>query len=125
VERAKTAWDEVGASVTDLGQKLKQHLSQAASDAEATGERSDTAARDAVRDAFQKLGVAFEDTVSAISKASKDPEIAEDVRRVGHSVLHAFQSTFEDVSDEVRQAFGRRRGTSGGSADPTPPTPDV
>ena len=53
--------------------------------------------------------MAFEDAVATISKASKDPGIAEDVRNIGHSVLHAFQSTFEDVSEDVRQAFKKSR----------------
>ena len=112
MERAKAAWDEVGTSFTDLGQKLKQHYANAAAESEAGAERSDAAARDAVHDALQKLGTAFEDVVSAISQASKDPGISEDVRKVGHSVLHAFQSTFEDVSDDVRHAFGRGRSPS-------------
>jgi hypothetical protein len=109
MERAKAAWDEVGTSFTDLGQKLKQHFAQASANSETGAEHSDEAARDALRDAFHKLGVAVEDAVAAISHASKDPAIAEDVRKAGHSVLHAFQSTFEDVSDDVRQAFGRGR----------------
>jgi hypothetical protein len=109
VEKSKAAWDDVGSSFTALGQKLKEHYAAAASEKESGAERSDTAARDALRDAFQKLGVAFEDAVATISKASKDPGIAEDVRSIGHSVLHAFQSTFEDVSEDVRQAFKKSR----------------
>jgi hypothetical protein len=39
--------------------------------------------------------------------AAKDPAITEDVRKVGQSVMHAFQSTFEDVSDDLRGVFNR------------------
>jgi hypothetical protein len=106
VERAKAAWDEVGSSFTGLGVKLKEHFAQAAND-EGGGERSDAAAREALRDALHKLGAAFEDAVAAISAASKDQAITDDVRKLGQSVVHAFQSTFEDVGDDLRQAFGR------------------
>lgn len=113
---SKEAWEEVGSGFAGLGQKLKEHFAQATAhetgtgtDADATTERSDKAAQDALRDALHKLGTAFEDAFTALSSASKDKAIADDVRKVGQSMINAMQSTFGDVSDDLRQAFSRTR----------------
>ena len=114
---SKEAWEEVGSGFAGLGQKLKEHFAQATShegaeagSAEAgDAAKSDDAAKDALRDALQKLGSAFEDAFAAMSSASKDKAIAEDVRKVGQSMIHAVQSTFGDVSDDLRNAFSRPR----------------
>ena len=109
---SKEAWEEVGSGFAGLGLKLKEHFAQATSHegAEAgTAERSDDAAKDALRDALHKLGSAFEDAFAAMSNASKDKAIAEDVRKVGQSMIHAVQSTFGEVSDDLRNAFSRSR----------------
>ena len=108
MQEAKAAWEEVGSLFSALGLKMKEHFAQAASTAGENGpERSDTAARDAMREAVRKLGAALDDAVEAVSGAAKDPAITEDLRKVGQSVMHAFQSTFSDVSDDLRNAFGR------------------
>lgn len=108
MEEAKAAWEEVGSLFSGLGLKLKEHFAQATSrETESGAERSDTAARDAMREALRKLGTALDDAVDAVSVAAKDPAITEDVRKVGQSVMHAFQSTFEDVSDDLRGVFNR------------------
>ena len=109
---SKEAWDEVGSGFAGLGLKLKEHFAQATTheaDDAAGAERSDEAARDALRDALHKLGSAFEDAFAALSNASKDKAIADDVRKVGQSMVHAVQSTFGEVSDDLRQAFTRSR----------------
>ena len=113
MEESKAAWEEVGSLFSGLGLKLKEHFAQAASNEdaqEAGAARSDAAAADAMREAMRKLGAALDDAVEAISGAAKDPAITEDVRKVGQSVVHAFQTTFADVSDDVRHAFSRTRG---------------
>ena len=108
MQEAKAAWEEVGSLFSSLGLKMKEHFAQAASNANGDDvERSDAAAREAMRDAVRKLGAALDDAVEAVSGAAKDPAIADDLRKVGQSVMHAFQSTFSDVSDDLRQAFGR------------------
>lgn len=108
MQEAKAAWEEVGSLFSSLGLKLKEHFAQAASNADDNGtERSDAAARDAMRDALRKLGTALDDAVEAVSGAAKDPAITDDLRKVGQSVMHAFHSTFADVSDDLRHAFGR------------------
>ena len=108
MQEAKAAWEEVGSLFSSLGLKLKEHFAQAASTANADGaERSDAAAREAMRDAVRKLGAALDDAMEAVSGAAKDPAITDDLRKVGQSVMHAFQSTFSDVSDDLRHAFGR------------------
>ena len=112
MEESKAAWEEVGSLFSGLGLKLKEHFAQAASSTsapDAGAARSDAAAADAMRDALRKLGVALDDAVEAISGAAKDPAITEDVRKVSQSMVHAFQTTFADVSDDVRHAFGRMR----------------
>jgi len=110
MQEAKAAWEEVGSQFSALGLKLKEHFAQAASGATDNGvERSDTAARDALRDAVRKLGSALDDAMDAVSGAAKDPAITEDLRKVGHSMMNAFQSTFSDVSDDLRHAFSRGR----------------
>ncbi len=109
---SKEAWEEVSSGFAGLGLKLKEHFAQATSHeaAEAgTAERTDDAAKDALRDALHKLGAAFEDAFAAMSNASKDKAIAEDVRKVGQSMIHAVQSTFGEVSDDLRNAFSRSR----------------
>jgi hypothetical protein len=112
MEESKAAWDEVGSLLSGLGLKLKEHFAQAASSGapDGGGERSDAAAKDAMREAMRKLGAAIDDAVEAVSGAAKDPAITDDVRKVGQSVMHAFQSTFSDVSDDLRHAFSRTRG---------------
>ena len=108
MQEAKAAWEEVGSLFSSLGLKLKEHFAQAASNVNPDGvERSDAAAREAMRDAVRKLGAALDDAVEAISGAAKDPAITDDLRKVGQSVMHAFQSTFSDVSDDLRHAFSR------------------
>ena len=109
MQEAKAAWEEVGSQFSSLGLKLKEHFAKAASSEATVGERSDTAARDAMRDAMRKLGAALDDAVEAVSGAAKDPAITEDLRHVGQSVMNAFQSTFADVSDDLRHAFSRSR----------------
>ena len=110
MQEAKAAWEEVGSQFSSLGLKLKQHFAQAASaETDNGGERSDAAARDAMRDALRKLSAALDDAVEAVSGAAKDPAITDDLRKVGQSVMNAFQSTFSDVGDDLRQAFNRSR----------------
>jgi hypothetical protein len=112
VMSSKEAWEEVSSGFAGLGLKLKEHFAQATSHEGAetgSAERSDEAAKDALRDALQKLGSAFEDAFAAMSSASKDKAIAEDVRKVGQSMIHAVQSTFGEVSDDLRNAFSRSR----------------
>lgn len=109
---SKEAWEEVGSGFAGLGLKLKEHFAQATSHegAEAgSAERSDEAAKDALREALHKLGSAFEDAFAALSNASKDKAIADDVRKVGQSMVNAVQSTFGEVSDDLRNAFTRSR----------------
>ena len=111
---SKEAWEEVGSGFSGLGLKLKEHFAQATAHEGAgtepgTAERFDDAAKDALRDALHKLGSAFEDAFAAMSNASKDKAIAEDVRKVGQSMIHAVQSTFGEVSDDLRNAFSRSR----------------
>jgi hypothetical protein len=110
--KSKDAWEEVSSGFSSLGLKLKEHFAQAAtheSEEGAGATRSDEAANDAVREALQKLGSAFEDTFAAISNASKDPAITDDLRKVGQSMIHAFQATFDDVSGEVRNVLNRNK----------------
>jgi hypothetical protein len=110
MQDAKAAWEEVGSLFSALGLKLKEHFAQAASGTTDNGvERSDAAARDAMREAVHKLGAALDDAMDAVSGAAKDPAITEDLRKVGHSMMNAFQSTFADVSEDLRQAFSRGR----------------
>ena len=111
MEETKAAWEEVGSLLSGLGLKLKEHFAQSASSGSENGEseRSDAAASDAMREAMRKLGAALDDAVDAVSNAAKDPAITDDVRKVGQSVMHAFQSTFADVGDDLRNAFGRTR----------------
>ncbi len=112
MQEAKAAWEEVGSLFSSLGLKLKEHFAQAASSGNegGGGERSDAAATDAMRDAIRKLGAGLDDAVEAVSGAAKDPAISDDVRKVGQSVVQAFQTTFADVSDDLRHAFSRTRG---------------
>lgn len=107
MQEAKAAWEEVGSLFSSLGVKLKEHFAQAASNANEGVERSDAAAREAMRDAVRKLGAALDDAMEAVSGAAKDPAITDDLRKVGQTMMHAFQSTFSDVSDDLRHAFGR------------------
>ena len=107
MEEAKAAWEEVGSQFAGLGVKLKEHFARG--DDDDSTERSGAVAKDAMRDALRKLGAALEDAAEAVSDAAKDPAITDDVRKVAQSVVHAFQSTFADVSDDLRHAFSRVR----------------
>ena len=109
MEDAKAAWEDVGSRFSALGLKLKDHFAQAASSSDEDEAPSDAAARDAMREAIHKLGTALDDAVNAVSRAAKDPAVTDDLRQAGRSVVHAFQSTFADVSDDLRHAFGRDR----------------
>jgi hypothetical protein len=116
MDDAKAAWEDVGSRFSALGLKLKDHFADAASTNDNDTARSDAAARDAMKVAISKLGAALDDAMNAVSSAAKDPAITDDLRKVGQSVIHAFQSTFADVSDDLRHAFGRGRTDDSGDA---------
>lgn len=102
---AKSAWNDAGDRLQNLGASLKQHYAaQRGDDAGQTKEQ--------VSDAFKKVGDALQGAFDALGAAAKDPAVKEDVRQTGKSVADALGQTFTSLSDEVRKAFDARKGES-------------
>jgi hypothetical protein len=80
-----------------------------------TGEAT-SGGNDAVHDALRKLGDALDAVVDAVTSAVKDPAVKSDVKDMGGALTTAFSRSFAEVSEDLRKAFNRARGSD------TPPT---
>jgi hypothetical protein len=108
----KSAWNDAGDQLQNLGASLKQHYAQQrGEDAGQTKEQ--------VGDAFKKVGEALQGAFDALGAAAKDPAVKADVKQTGKSVADALTVTFTELSDDVRKAFDKRKGEPGDDATPT------
>ncbi len=106
----RSTWNETGEHLSALGASLKTHYQQQrGSDGEQT--------RAELNDAVRKLTSAVQDAFEAVGAAAKDPEVKDEVKKVGQSVQQALGATFSEVSEELRKTFNQRKGeASAGSA---------
>jgi ElaB/YqjD/DUF883 family membrane-anchored ribosome-binding protein len=105
----RAEWNEVGERFVGIRSKLEKHFAQRARGEGAGGpdEPPEPGAADELRDALRSLGDALESTMQALGAAARDPEVTEDVKRAGQSLVNALNATFSDVGDDIRQAFRR------------------
>ena|SRR5664279_729329 len=100
---AKSAWNDAGERLTELGQKLKTHYEQQHG---TEGEQT----KEELADAAKRLGGAVQDAFEAIGKAAKDKSVQADVKQVGQSVYDALGATFGQVSEELKRSFAQTKG---------------
>ena len=100
---ARSAWNDAGERLTELGQKLKTHYEQQHG---TEGEQT----REDLADAAKRLGGAVQDAFEAIGKAAKDKSVQADVKQVGQSVYDALGATFGQVSEELKRSFAQTKG---------------
>jgi hypothetical protein len=113
---ARSAWNETGDKINDLGRKLKVHYDTQHG---AEGEQS----REELKDAARRLGSAVQDAFEAIGAAARDKAVQDDVKRVGQSLAEALTATLGQAATEVRRAVSERKGqASAAPAEPAAPT---
>jgi hypothetical protein len=100
---ARSAWNDAGERLTELGQKLKSHYEQQHG---TDGEQG----RDELAAAAKRLGGAVQDAFEAIGKAAKDHAVQADVKQVGQSVYEALGATFGQVSEELKRSLTQSKG---------------
>jgi hypothetical protein len=109
----RSAWNETGDKLTELGRKLKVHY-----DTQHGGEADSQQTRDELTDAARKLGSAVQDAFEAIGAAARDRAVQDDVKHVGQSLAEALGATLGQAADELRRAFSERKG-AGAATDTT------
>ena len=106
---ARSAWNDAGERLTELGQKLKTHYEQQhGSDGPQT--------REELAEAAKRLGGAVQDAFEAIGTAAKDRSVQAEVKQVGQSVYDALSATFGQVSEELRRSFTATKGEAAAAA---------
>jgi hypothetical protein len=100
---AKSAWNDAGERLTELGQKLKTHYEQQHG---TEGEQS----KEELANAAKRLGGAVQDAFEAIGNAAKDKSVQAEVKQVGQSVYDALGATFGQVSEELKRSFAQTKG---------------
>jgi hypothetical protein len=95
----KAQWAETGDALSGLALKLKLHFKQAYQ-----GQPQED-----LKDALGKLGKAVEDTFDALRNAVADEAVKADVKTVASSLSNALSATFEEVGQELRDAFQSKR----------------
>jgi hypothetical protein len=117
---ARSAWNDAGERLGELGQKLKSHYAE--QHTETTGPSKEELAA-----AAKRVGSAVQDAFEALGTAAKDKSVQADVKQVGQSVFEALGATFGQISEEVRRAFAERKGEAVydrvPDAAPEPPAP--
>jgi len=124
---ARSAWNDAGERLGELGQKLKSHYAE--QHTETSGPSKEELAA-----AAKRVGGAVQDAFEALGSAAKDKSVQADVKQVGQSVYEALGATFGQISEEVRRAFAERKGeavydrvpeatTPEPAAPPAPPAP--
>jgi len=89
-------WANLSERLEALALKLKLHLEQ-------------TGATEGMPQALDELRERMEDAFTAAGNAVKDDAVRADVREVGRLLADAVSMSLAKVSDEVRDAFERRR----------------
>jgi len=89
-------WATLSERLQALALKLKLHLEQ-------------TGSTEGMPQALGELRERMEDAFTAAGNAVKDDAVRADVREVGRLLADAVSMSLAKVSDEVREAFERRR----------------
>ncbi len=99
----RSAWDETGERLSSLGSSLRTHYErQRGSEGAQTKQELEAA--------IKQLGSAVRDAFDAVGAAAKDPEVRDDVKKVGQSLSDALGATFGEVSQDLRRTFAQRKG---------------
>lgn len=104
MSETKRLWDEVADNFQGLALKLKMHYQENASE-------KDRAEMDA---ALRNLGETVQQGVRSIKDAARDPAVKDDASRLAASLGDALSQTFEQVSDQAKTAWTRRKAGGGG-----------
>lgn len=92
----RSAWQDAGEQLGDLGQRLRAHYQE---------HRAEEGSGPEVREAVKRLAEAVQEAFEAVGSAAKNPEVREDVKQVGQSLSDALGVTFAEVSEDLRRAF--------------------
>src|SRR5664280_2339883 len=100
---ARSAWNDAGQRLTELGQKLKTHYEQ-----QHGTEGPQT--REELAEAAKRVGGAVQDAFEAIGAAAKDKSVQAEVKQVGQSLYDALGVTFGQVSEDLRRSLSLSKG---------------
>lgn len=102
MSEAKEAWDRVGDSFGDLGRTLKAHYDRTKDSGEVKAER------EAIERALDAMREAATRATDAVNHAVKDQEVRDGANKAVSSLADALGKSFGEVSQQVRDALGRR-----------------
>jgi hypothetical protein len=102
MSEAKEAWDRVGDSFGELGRSLKTHYDRTKDSTEAKAER------EAIERAVEAVREAASRAVDTVNHAVKDQEVRDGANKAVGSLADALGKSFAEVSQQVRDALGRR-----------------
>lgn len=111
-------WKSVGERFSALGRRFKEHYEQE----DAEGPDSDE-----VKEAFEKVADGLERMFSSVGKAVRDESVKADAKAAASSLIDALGSTFESVSEDIRQAIKKDGATEAvdATADPVAEAKDA
>jgi len=99
-----SSWKQAGSRFSDLGSTIKGHYGKQREEGGSATEE--------VGDAFRKLGGVISGAVSTTVETVKDPAVKDEVVEIGRSIGSAVTVTVASATDEVKQAWDKRRGAS-------------
>jgi uncharacterized protein YukE len=88
-------WQQVGAQLSSLGDKLQLHFQRAAK--EGRHEEADT-----LHAALAALSDSIDQAAEAVAKIARDDAVKQDVVDVGRSLVEVLEHSFADVVERVR-----------------------
>jgi hypothetical protein len=120
----KAAWKEAGERLSMLGTSLKTRYDErraatpepaadAAPDHEPAAGGTPAPARDQFAEAAHKVTSAVQEAFEAMGTAARDPEVKDEARQVGRSLVTALSATFAEISDDLRRAADKGKPPAG------------
>lgn len=95
---SEETWKEVGEKFSTLGRRFKEHYEEADTEGPETEE---------VKEAFEKISDGLERMFSSVGKAVRDDTVKADAKAAASSLIDALGSTFEGLSENIRNAVKR------------------
>jgi hypothetical protein len=81
----------------------------AATDSGTASAAGNDADADRVGEAVKKLTGAVQETFDAVGATARSPQVREDAKKVGQSLIGALSLTFAEVTDDLRKAADKAR----------------
>lgn len=88
-------WDEVAERLASIRSKVRGHFREEESPTEPS--------KDEIKQALRTLGSAVERGADAVGDAFRDPEMKEEIRKLGSSLVAAFGAAFREIGEELRR----------------------